>query len=807
MKLEDIYIPKSKSHNLIFFIIIIIITIFSIIGISNLQINNDISVLLPVNEQTEYEREKIRTLSKEFYSDQLLFIGVDNEPFSLNNIKKLWELCNELNKLDVVKSTFNPFNAGYFKKTGPVFSVIQGSMNRYPKTEEDLTEFMNNIISNRYLIGSVISYDKKIAGIVVRANYKAMMGKEIVNKNKFIKFAEFIFGRTYGAQEIDRTYFCNKVEEVIKKYEPPFKIYFAGVPVFEAKSKIYMKRDIIMLLVPVLIIMTIVFFLSLKTAAGTILPFISISLSIIWTMGIIGWVRYKLDTVSMLLPPVIMTVGSSYTLHYLNSYYNFSSLYKDKRTILINSTKSISPTISLAAITTIFGFASFVTARIKPIRFFGIYTVISILFTLFFTYFLISKILLKLEIPKIKHIEKVKKDFFSKLLGFFRSLVIPLRYFWVIIYILCIILFTIYIPKLKIQTNAANLFKKSDFVRQSLIYLQYHFHGTNHYNITIREINNKRNFFKTREGILAAKKIQDYLDGSVKVNEVETIGWVLSPVTLLQDLNTIMTGEKDIPEEKDIKKFFSILQATNDDGIRSIINKDLSAITFQVRPNTTNVKEDYIMTEQELAKLTVKLNDDLKRIAKEDGRFSVEIWGEIILLASISKYLINDQIWSLTSTAILVFLINLIMFRSAYYALLSLIPLSFGVLMNFTIMSILNIPLDASTVMIAAISIGIGIDNSIHFILNYRKKLKENIEYRDAILQTLAYTARPMLFTSLALVLGFIIFIISLFQPVVYFGVLISVSMFNCIFATLFILPSFFLITEKIRFLLHKKNR
>jgi predicted RND superfamily exporter protein len=635
------------------------------------------------------------------------------------------------------------------------------------------------------------------------------MGNKINENNKFIKFAEFIFGRKYGPKEIDRTYFCNKVEEVFKKYEPPFKIYFAGVPVFEQKSKIYMKQDIVILLVPILIIMTIVFFLSLKTFGGTILPIISISLSIVWTMGIIGWIRYKLDTVGILMPPVIMTVGSSYTLHYLNSYYNFSSLYKDKRTILINSTKAISPTISLAALTTIFGFASFVTARIIPIRAFGIFIVISIIFTLFFTYFLISKIILKLKVPKIRHIENVKKDFFSKVLGLFRSLVIPFRFFWVGIFILCIVLFYIFIPKLKIQTNAANLFKKTDIVRQSLIYLQYHFHGTNHYNITLRAVNNKRNFFKTKEGILAAKKIQDYLDGSVKIDNNETMGWILSPVTLLQDLNYVMTGERGIPEEKDIKRFFSILQAqaTRDDGLKSIINSDLSAITFQVRPNTTNAKEDYIMTEQELAKLTVKLNEDLKRIANEDGRFTVEIWGEIILLAGISKYLVKDQIWSLSITAILVFLINLIMFRSAYYALLSLIPLSFGVLMNFTIMSMLNIPLDAATVMIAAISIGIGIDNSIHFILNYRRRLKENMEYKEAILETLSYTARPMLFTSLALILGFIIFILSSFRPVVFFGILISVSMLNCIFATLFILPSFFLITEKIRFLLHKKNK
>ena len=308
MKLEDFYLPKKKIYNTIFFIVIVVITIFFLIGITNLRTNNDVTVLLPVNQETEYEREKIRTLGKEFYSDQLLFIGVVNKPFSVDHIRKLWELCNELDNLDVVKSTFNPFNASYFKKIGPSFVPVQMSIKQYPKTEEELAEFMKNITSNRYLIGSVISYDKKTAGIVVRINNEAMMGKEIKKKNIFIKTAEYLFGKKYEPKPIDRTYFCNKVEEVLKKYEPPFKIYYAGVPLYEAKSRIYMKQDIFTLLVPVLIMMTLVFFMSFKTLRGIVLPTISISLSIIWTMGIIGWLRYKLDTVGILIPPIIMTI-------------------------------------------------------------------------------------------------------------------------------------------------------------------------------------------------------------------------------------------------------------------------------------------------------------------------------------------------------------------------------------------------------------------------------------------------------------------------------------------------------------------
>ncbi len=192
-------------------------------------------------------------------------------------------------------------------------------------------------------------------------------------------------------------------------------------------------------------------------------------------------------------------------------------------------------------------------------------------------------------------------------------------------------------------------------------------------------------------------------------------------------------------------------------------------------------------------------------IAKEDGSFTVEIWGELLLMARISKYLIKDQVLNIITTIIFVFLACLILFRSLYFSIFSLIPLTFGVISNFVIMSIFKIALDPATVMISAIAIGVGIDDSIHFLLTYKNKLKKNLSTKDTILQTLSLTSRPILFTSIALILGFSVFFLSSFRPVVYFGALISFSMITCTFATLFILPSFLFITDRFR-LKYKKN-
>lgn len=806
MRLAHIFIPEKKRDIYIFFIVFIIFTIIASLGLINTQFDNDVTVLLPVNVETDYEREKIARLTKEFPSDQLLFVGID-KAFTLDKIKTVWQICNEIDQLGVVRSSFHPFNAVYFTKIGDTFTISKMRSSIYPRNQKQLDNFIKDITSNRYLIGSVISYDYEKAGIVIRMNYKAKMREEI-KKNFFIKIFEFLFGRDFGPQYIDRTYFCSQIENVLNKYKNEIDFYIAGVPYFEAKSKTYMQRDLLVLLVPAILFMILVLFLNIRTNRGTLLPILIMILSLIWTMGFIGWIRYKLNIVSILLPPIILTIGSSYTLHYLYSYYSFANFYNNSRDIVIHASKHIFPTIFMASLTTAIGFSSFISASIKPIKMFGFFSVLSILFTVSFTFFLLSKIFSLLPVPHQFKLESVKNDIFSKFLAKINLLVYPFRFFWVLLYFVVIITFIFVIQYLRIETNAATYFKEKDLVKKSLFFFQKNFGGTNHYNITLRAIGNKANFFKTREGLLAAKKVQDYFNKNVIIDGEKTIGWFLSPVSLVEDLNYVLTGSYDLPEnEKTISRFLSLLTASNDEGIRAIMNKKFSAITFQVRTKTDNEKEKFIMTEQTLFKLEKKIKKDLWDIARDDGRFTVEIWGELLLMARISKYLIKDQVLNIITTVIFVFLASLIFFRSLYLSIFSLVSLSFGVISNFVIMCIFKIALDPATVMIAAISIGVGIDDSIHFLLTYKNKLKNGLPIKDAILESLYLTSRPIVFTSIALILGFIVFFLSSFRPIVYFGALISISMLTCTFATLFILPSFLIVTDRFRLKYKKRNK
>ena len=164
-KLENLYLPNKKKNFFLFYIIITFVTVFFFLGITYIELDNDLTVLLPVNAETVHERETIKRLNKEFPSAQVILIGI-KDAFNIDKIKILKNMCDELDKLPVIKSTMHPFNAAFFKKIGDTFSIQRSQP--IPTTLDEMNVFVKNLSSNRYLVGSVISYDGQTAGIVVR---------------------------------------------------------------------------------------------------------------------------------------------------------------------------------------------------------------------------------------------------------------------------------------------------------------------------------------------------------------------------------------------------------------------------------------------------------------------------------------------------------------------------------------------------------------------------------------------------------------------------------------------------------------
>ena len=137
-----------------------------------------------------------------------------------------------------------------------------------------------------------------------------------------------------------------------------------------------------------------------------------------------------------------------------------------------------------------------------------------------------------------------------------------------------------------------------------------------------------------------------------------------------------------------------------------------------------------------------------------------------------------------------IFILTAIVFRSIGFGLYALIPLGMGIMLNFIFMFVAHIPMDMTTVMFSIVVIGVGVDNSIHFMLQYRKQINMypgNV--RRVIYHTLKITGRPILLTTASIVGGLLVLCFASFVPIIYFGLLVAMALFFAALGTLLILP------------------
>ena len=199
-------------------------------------------------------------------------------------------------------------------------------------------------------------------------------------------------------------------------------------------------------------------------------------------------------------------------------------------------------------------------------------------------------------------------------------------------------------------------------------------------------------------------------------------------------------------------------------------------------------KEDYHVGTTEISRIADEIVAYLDRTLPEGTSYTIS--GFPMMNVKLAHYIVRGQMQSLFLSLLVVGLIVALLFRQIKAGPLALIPMSIAVIINFGIMGWLQINLDMATSVIAAITIGIGVDDTIHFLNTFRHNRAQGLSIDETIRRTLAVSGKAILFTSLALVFGFSILIASNFLPIALFGILTAVTMINTTIGALLILPS-----------------
>lgn len=673
------------------------------------------------------------------------------------------DVMDELESLDIVGPCLSPFDFVTVQKRGtrlaitPISPLAEGE--RW--TEESAAIFKERLLSDDMARNYLYSED----GNTIMLYYRT---------------------RSYNQAQQD---VLNSIIDPLRDYG---RVAINGGSTIINRVTYYIFKDLGILLSLCFLVILLVYYLSYRSLRAVVIPSSLSIIAIIWTLGMMSLLGFKLTIVSILTPCLVITLGSSYSVHMLSEYFTET---KDPAKAT-NGYARISKTILSACMTTIVGFLSMLVCRTPMFREFGLSVSIGIAFCAILAILYLPSVLSLLPQPKAKKVEKIEN---GKIMGtFIKFINIAVTKYWGIILIIVVALvlcFAFVHDKVDFNSNYVDYFPQNDqFVLDTKFFAQT-MGGTDPYYMEIVAPDREPGFFLEAENI---KKVYDF--ENTVMEACPDIVQSLSLPQYVGFLNKVYSGTNDIPESNGLINFlYRILQMMKgyigSNVLDVIVNEDASVITLAMR--NYDAYEQNLQTTASARRVENAL--DYYRYMLPEGTTSRIYCGASTSIRA-SDMIVADQNMATWISMFCTIIIATITLFSVFRGCVSIVPVLIGIMFNYIFMYFTGIPFDLVTIGFSSITFGAGIDDALHYLLRYKynKDIYPEKRIEDIITMTMNETGRPIILTTVSIVAGMCVLIFGSFTPIKYFGLFMAVALTTAMLATLFVLPTVMLIANKI---------
>ena len=778
----------------------------------NLDASSD-ALLLEGDPDLKYLREVNETYgSKDFLVLTYTPVSSFTEKETILNLQLL---KSKIQKLTWVDSVITVIDVPLLKSTDE--SLMERLKNyktlAYPEIDRKrgFEEIINSPIYRNY----VISEDGKTSGVVVYLKKDERLAEYIKIKDKY--FNQSIETGLSKEEKLNYKKFLNEYEDyknlynlrnhqniteirdIINKYGENAKIHLGGIPMIADDMMSYIKSDIIVFGIGVFVFIIFTLWLIFRNIKWVIMPLLGCATSVIIMVGLLGLIGWKVTVISSNFIALMLILNMAMNIHvtvrFLQLKKEFPQLTTDEA--VLEASKKMMLPILYTVLTTICAFLSLVFSGIKPIIDFGWMMTLGLIVSLLVTFLLLPSLLSIFSSNNEINVKDTEKSFITSALGSFTKKNKILIFGSTII----IVLFSIVgISKLEVENSFINYFDKETEIYKGMKKIDDDLGGTTPLSIILKfpikqnksdgedefsewdeEIEsdeNKSKYWFTRDKMDKIIKVHDYLDSLPEIGKVLSFGSILR---VAEDLNN--------------KKLQSLEIAVLYSKIPEEIKKEI------VRP--------YISVDKDEARISVRIKDSLEDLRRDDlikkinNDLNVELGlkkdeykltGVLILFNNLLQSLFKSQILTLGIVMLGIFLMFLILFRNLILSFIGVVPNFIAAFFILGIIGILGIPLDMMTITIAAITIGIAVDNSIHYIYRFKEEFKKINNYNKTLDKCHSTVGVAILNTSITIVFGFSILVLSNFLPTIYFGVFTGIAMLLAMISVLTLLPKLILI-------------
>ena len=656
----------------------------------------------------------------------------------------------------------------------------------------DRNRGFDEILSSPVFRNFVISEDGKTSGIIVYIKKNNEL-EDISNKSseEIENLKDKIKKQTH--QNII------EIRDVINSYEDVGKIHLGGIPMIADDMMTFIKSDIIVFGIGVLLFIIGTLWFVFRKLIWIIVPISSCFFSVIIMTGLLGLLGWKVTVISSNFIALMLILTMAMNIHMSTRFLQIKEDYPNKKIlelITLTTNKMFWP-ILYTALTTIIAFLSLIFSGIKPIIDFGWMMTLGLITSFIITFTLLPSLISFVPTQNIS----LQKYNDSKITSFFAKLSQNNHKTIFTITIVVIVLSLIGISRLEVENSFINYFSKKTEIYKGMKLIDEKLGGTTPLEIILKfpkkekqknnddefedwdneESQDDDKYWFTKDKIDRISSVHNYLDNLPQVGKVLSFSSIIDVATILNNNKPLGTLE------------MGVLYSKIPESIKSeIIDPYISIKDNEARINLRIIDSQENLRRNDLIK---KINYDLKNeLGLKQSEFKLA--GVLILFNNLLQSLFKSQILTLGLVMIGIFGMFLILFKNIKLSLIGVVPNFIAAFFILGVIGLLGIPLDMMTITIAAITIGIAVDNSIHYIYRFKEEFNNSNDYNKTLDLCHSTVGKAILNTSITIVFGFSILVLSKFIPTIYFGIFTGLAMLLAMVSVLTLLPALILIVK-----------
>lgn len=718
--------------------------------------------------QTENQQAYQHRMERLFGGDHTCFIALHppaGDCFSPPVLEKIARLTTALEQLPGVAAVTSLTHVGTIR--GSVDGLeVRPLIEEIPHDPAALAELRRTATTDRLLHRNLISDDGSYTAIVVELDPSPA-----------------------GLKIRDAT--LQAVERIADRARGPEEVAVAGAPMVGRVFRATMAGDLGRLVPLTLVVIGACLWLLFRRPRAILLPTLAVGAAMVWTLGLMRLFHTPLSMITTALPPVLIAVGVAYGVHVLAAYWGELRAGRDRSRAVRRAVTRVAWPVILSALTTAAGFASIAVSPIRTLQEFGAFSVAGVLFSMVLALTLVPICLDLLPAENWDRWRKRRRqwpiDRWLKRIGSFSR---RERLAVVAMALLILALSAGGIARLVADTDYLSYLPERAPIRQAVALFNRHLAGATTFTVVFE--GDRPGRFRQPDALQFLADLQHRLAGDPGVDTSTSLADFVAVMN--RALHDDDPAFEHVPETADEIGQLLLLFSLGDEAegvLAPYVNYDGSIARLTYRSHLTS------------SRAQVALARRIEQYCERHQPTGIHArqTGSAYYLAASSMGIVRSQARSLGITAVVIAILMIALFRSARTTLLILVPNILPIAMVFGLMGWWGIELSTGTAIIAAISLGIAVDDTLHLVLRYREELAPRLDptapvrvrraaQEAAMATTLIETGRPIFYTTVTLVVGFSVLAASSFVPVRMLGILTATIMCFCLFGDLLLLPA-----------------